>query len=66
MKGIVKEDLVNTILEGYSVNGIIIQNEEIAKNNVGEEVEYEIINDGYREFGAFSAKFYEKAIIKNC
>jgi hypothetical protein len=67
MKGIIKEDIVHTILEGYSINGIIVHkdSEELAKNNVGKEVEYELNYDGYRKFGMFSEKFYEKAVITN-
>ena len=67
MKGVTKEDVVNTIIEGYSINGIIVHkgSEEIARNNVGKEVEYELNYDGYRKFGMFSERFYEKAIIIN-
>ena len=65
MKGIVKEDIVNTILEGYSINGIAVHrdSEDCAKDNLGKEVEYELNYDGYRRFGIFSQKFYEKAKI---
>lgn len=50
MKGIVKEDIVNTILEGYSINNIPVHpdSEDLAKENVGKEVEYELNHDGYR------------------
>ena len=66
MKGIIKEDLVYSILEGYSINGITIHkySEDFAKNNVGQEVEYELNYDGYRASGMFNKKFYEKVIIK--
>jgi len=66
MKGIVKEDIVNTILEGYSINGICVHpnSENIAKKNVGKEVEYELNYDGYRKYGMWNEKFYEKVVIK--
>jgi len=65
MKGIVKKDIVNTILEGYSINNIPVHpdSEYLAKENVGKEVEYELNHDGYREFGMFNKKFYEKVVI---
>ncbi len=65
MKGRVKEDIVHTILEGYSIDGITVHSdsEAKAKENVGKEVEYELTYDGYREFGMFTKEFYKQAII---
>lgn len=65
MKGIIQEDVVNTILEGYSINGIHVhkKSESFAEKNVGSEVEYELNYDGYRKHSAFTKRFFEKAFI---
>jgi hypothetical protein len=66
-KGIVKEDIVHTIKEGYSVNGIPVHkdSEELASKNVGKEMWYELNYDGYREFGMFTKDFYKQAVLKH-
>jgi hypothetical protein len=65
MKGIIKEDVVNTTLEGYSINGVHVhkKSEKFAEANIGKEVEYELNYDGYRQHSAFTKRFFEKAII---
>jgi hypothetical protein len=65
MQGVVKEDIVHTVLEGYSINGVPVHSdsEELAKQLVGKTVSYELNYDGYRKFGMFTEKFYEKAVI---
>ena len=65
MKGIIKEDMELTILQGYIINDIPVHpdSEEFAKNNLGKKVEYELNYDGYRQFGMFTKDFYKKAKI---
>ncbi len=64
-KGIIREDIVYTILEGYSINGIHVHkdSEQFAAENVGKEVSYELNYDGYRKYGMWKESFYEKALI---
>lgn len=59
--GIIQEDINFGTLIGYLINGMVVPRsyEQIAKENVGKNVQYEVSYEGYRKYGMFTKEFYK-------